>query len=114
MLYLQGMSSYLKIRRDPGSQAVRYFKYTTPDFALCTPLADPRGTGLRTPFSAELVEGRGDVEIIEYLKHFRADNIGTEAIRVISLRNEVDPAVRKWRSFGGFYALIYLSLDPTD
>jgi hypothetical protein len=38
---------------------------------------DPRGTGLSTPFTADLVEGKSDQEIFEYLKNFRADNIGT-------------------------------------
>ncbi|KAJ7245289.1 alpha/beta-hydrolase [Mycena rebaudengoi] len=64
---------------------------------------DPRGTGLSTPFSAELVSGMTDVELFQYLKHFRADNIvrDCEAIR------------EKWtvlgQSFGGFCALTYMS-----
>lgn len=37
---------------------------------------DPRGTGLSTPFSANLVSDKSDEEVFQYLKHFRADNIG--------------------------------------
>ncbi|KAJ7605959.1 alpha/beta-hydrolase [Mycena polygramma] len=76
---------------------------------------DPRGTGLSTPFSAELVDGRSDTEVFEYLKHFRADNIvrDCEAIREILIGAKADPDDRKWtilgQSFGGFCALTYLS-----
>ena len=37
---------------------------------------DQRGTGLSTPVSEELLEGKTDQEKADYLKHFRADNIG--------------------------------------
>ncbi|KAJ7037258.1 alpha/beta-hydrolase [Mycena alexandri] len=76
---------------------------------------DSRGTGLSTPFSAELVEGLADSEVFEYLKHFRADNIvrDCEAIREILIGHNTDIEARKWtilgQSFGGFCALTYLS-----
>ncbi|KAJ7048675.1 alpha/beta-hydrolase [Mycena amicta] len=79
---------------------------------------DPRGTGLSTPFSAELVEGKTDADLFEYLKHFRADNIvrDCEAIRDILLGHKQNPEDRKWtilgQSFGGFCALTYLSFFP--
>ncbi|KAJ7756044.1 alpha/beta-hydrolase [Mycena maculata] len=79
---------------------------------------DSRGTGLSTPFSAELVEGQLDSEIFEYLKHFRADNIvrDCEAIREVLIGQNPDPEARKWtilgQSFGGFCALTYLSFFP--
>ena len=38
---------------------------------------DQRGTGLSTPVSEELLEGKTDQEKADYLKHFRADNIST-------------------------------------
>lgn len=38
---------------------------------------DQRGTGLSTVVSAETLEGKNDTEKATYLKHFRADNIGT-------------------------------------
>ncbi|KAF7315974.1 Proline iminopeptidase [Mycena indigotica] len=94
---------------------------------------DSRGTGLSTPFSAELVEGKTDTQLFDYLKHFRADNIGRwfsnrgrafiydvvrdcEAIRTQLLGHKEDPEDRKWtilgQSFGGFVALTYLSFYP--
>ncbi|KAG6849973.1 hypothetical protein H0H93_002975, partial [Arthromyces matolae] len=47
--------------------------------ATVTLWLDQRGTGLSTPFSADLVTGQSDEEITQYLKHFRADNIGGDA-----------------------------------
>ncbi|KNZ80616.1 Proline iminopeptidase, partial [Termitomyces sp. J132] len=79
---------------------------------------DPRGTGLSTPFSADLVSDKSDEEIFEYLKHFRADNIvrDCEAIRKILLGDKIDEKDRKWtilgQSFGGFCCLTYLSFYP--
>ncbi|KAF8079011.1 alpha/beta-hydrolase [Lyophyllum atratum] len=79
---------------------------------------DPRGTGLSTPFSADLVSDKTDQEIFEYLKHFRADNIvrDCEAIRNLLLASKPDEESRRWtilgQSFGGFCALTYLSFHP--
>ncbi|KAG6868493.1 hypothetical protein C0993_002031 [Termitomyces sp. T159_Od127] len=79
---------------------------------------DQRGTGLSTPFSANLVSDKSDEEIFQYLKHFRADNIvrDCEAIRKILLGTKADEKDRKWtilgQSFGGFCCLTYLSFYP--
>jgi hypothetical protein len=37
---------------------------------------DPRGTGLSTPFTADLVKGKSDQELFDYVLNFRADTIG--------------------------------------
>ncbi|KAG6830888.1 hypothetical protein H0H92_014039 [Tricholoma furcatifolium] len=103
--------------------------------ATATLWLDPRGTGLSTPFSANLVEHWSDEEIFQYLKHFRADNIGEqlwryrhyerlisvsvrdcESIRKILLGSKPNEEDRKWtilgQSFGGFCCLTYLSFYP--
>ncbi|KAI5900467.1 alpha/beta-hydrolase [Schizophyllum commune H4-8] len=79
---------------------------------------DQRGTGLSTPLSAEVLQGKSDKEIAEYCKHFRADNIvrDCEAIREALIGHKDDPEQRKWtilgQSFGGFCAFTYLSFFP--
>ncbi|TRM58589.1 Alpha/Beta hydrolase protein [Schizophyllum amplum] len=79
---------------------------------------DQRGTGLSTPLSAEVLEGKNDAEIANYCKHFRADNIvrDCEAIREILLGHKEDLEERKWtimgQSFGGFCSFTYLSFYP--
>ncbi|KAF8166850.1 alpha/beta-hydrolase [Pholiota molesta] len=79
---------------------------------------DPRGTGLSTPFTADLVDGKSDKEIFDYLINFRADNIvrDCERIREELLGDQEDEEKRKWtilgQSFGGFVALTYLSFYP--
>ncbi|KAG6919040.1 hypothetical protein DXG01_009750 [Tephrocybe rancida] len=96
--------------------------------AAATLWLDQRGTGLSTPFSADLVSDKTDEEVFQYLTHFRADNIGKpwlslaaivrdcEAIRNILLGPDLDEEHRKWtilgQSFGGFCALTYLSFYP--
>ncbi|KAF8178757.1 alpha/beta-hydrolase [Pholiota molesta] len=79
---------------------------------------DPRGTGLSTPFTADLVKGKSDQELFDYVLNFRADTIvrDCEKIREILLGNQEDPEKQKWtilgQSFGGFCALTYLSFYP--
>jgi pimeloyl-ACP methyl ester carboxylesterase len=79
---------------------------------------DPRGTGLSTPFTADLVNGKSDREIFEYLINFRADSIvrDCETIREVLLGDQKEQEQRKWtilgQSFGGFCALTYLSFYP--
>jgi len=55
-------SGMLKVLMDKGYQVLQL---------------DQRGTGLSTPISAGTLVERGDIdEQVEYLKLFRADNIG--------------------------------------
>ncbi|KAF9218570.1 alpha/beta-hydrolase [Gyrodon lividus] len=76
---------------------------------------DPRGTGLSTPVSAELMTEMTDEEKVQYLKNFRADNIvrDCEFIRNTLLGDNQNPEDRKWtilgQSYGGFCALNYLT-----
>ncbi|KAF9221403.1 alpha/beta-hydrolase [Gyrodon lividus] len=76
---------------------------------------DQRGTGLSSPITGDSFKGKGDQEIVQYLKHFRADNIvrDCEAIRNHLLGKKENPNDRKWtimgQSFGGFCATTYLS-----
>lgn len=110
MLYLQGGPGF-----ECDLEGSLHISSVIHEHGYQTLWLDPRGTGLSTPFSAELVEGQSDAEIFNYLKHFRADNIvrDCEAIREILIGKKVDPEARKWtilgQSFGGFCALTYLS-----
>ncbi|KIJ20795.1 prolyl aminopeptidase [Paxillus involutus ATCC 200175] len=76
---------------------------------------DQRGTGLSSPINADVFKGKGDQEIAQYLKQFRADNIvrDCEAIRNHLLGKKDEASDRKWtimgQSFGGFCATTYLS-----
>jgi alpha/beta hydrolase fold len=125
MLYLQGgpgmeassqppsNSGMLKVLMDKGYQILQL---------------DQRGTGLSTPISSGTLADLGNLEDqVEYVKMFRADNIGIarhfclkwglillvrdcEAIRVMMLGHRQD---QRWsilgQSFGGFCAITYLS-----
>lgn len=96
---------------------------------------DQRGTGLSAPLSLDTLPEnmKTDEEIARYLKHFRADSIGTlaryipwskhltncrtvkdcEVIRKELLGSNESPDDRKWtlmgQSFGGFCCITYLS-----
>lgn len=96
---------------------------------------DQRGTGLSVPLSPDTLPEyvKTDEEIAQYLKHFRADSIGTlakyipwsknitngrtvkdcEVIREELLGSKESPEDRKWtllgQSFGGFCCITYLS-----
>jgi hypothetical protein len=48
---------------------------------------DPRGTGLSTPFTADLVKGKSDQELFDYVLNFRADTIGVCSFSL--LRNHI-------------------------
>ncbi|GJJ11753.1 hypothetical protein Clacol_005991 [Clathrus columnatus] len=79
---------------------------------------DQRGTGLSTPICPDVLSSKSDVDICEYVKHFRADNIvrDCEMIRWILLGDRPNPTDRKWtimgQSFGGFCSITYLSFYP--
>ena len=102
-------SGMLKVLMDKGYQVLQL---------------DQRGTGLSTPISGATLLDIGTVEEqANYLKLFRADNIGTsllaavfmtvrdcEAIRAALLAHRED---KRWsilgQSFGGFCSITYLS-----
>lgn len=74
-------------------------------------LLDQRGTGLSSPITIQTIQHLEPVKQVEYLSHFRADNIVRDAE---SIRKHFN--VDKWaiigQSFGGFCSLTYLSLFP--
>ncbi|KAF8900263.1 alpha/beta-hydrolase [Gymnopilus junonius] len=122
ILFLQGASDtsvvtfgYQLLERGPGVEVDLQSHF---NIAAATLWMDSRGTGLSTPFTADLVGGKSDQEIFEYLKNFRADSIvrDCERIREAILGHFEDPEKRKWtilgQSFGGFVALTYLSFYP--
>lgn len=108
MIYLQG---------GPGFQvdvlSYKEIAKTIHEAGYQTLWLDARGTGLSTPVSGELFQGKSDEEIASYLKHFRADSIvrDCEAIRKSLLGLE-----SKWsllgQSYGGCCSMTYLSLFP--
>ncbi|PKA63482.1 hypothetical protein AXF42_Ash005377 [Apostasia shenzhenica] len=77
-------------------------------------LLDQRGTGLSTPLTvSSLSQMKSSTGLVDYLKHFRADNIVKDAefIRVC-LVPEAGPWTILGQSFGGFCAVTYLSFAP--
>nr|WP_275665439.1 alpha/beta fold hydrolase [Vibrio sp. Isolate33] len=74
-------------------------------------LLDQRGTGNSTVISHETLAHLSPKQQVEYLTHFRADNIVRDAE---AIREQF--GVKQWstigQSFGGFCTLSYLSLFP--
>ncbi|MFA0161256.1 alpha/beta fold hydrolase [Vibrio splendidus] len=74
-------------------------------------LLDQRGTGNSTVISHETLAPLSPEQQVEYLTHFRADNIVRDAE---AIREQF--GVKQWstigQSFGGFCTLSYLSLFP--
>ncbi|WP_135443743.1 alpha/beta fold hydrolase [Vibrio tasmaniensis] len=74
-------------------------------------LLDQRGTGNSTVISHETLVHLSPEQQVEYLTHFRADNIVRDAE---AIREQL--GVKQWstigQSFGGFCTLSYLSLFP--
>uniref|UniRef100_A0ACD6A9U9 Uncharacterized protein n=1 Tax=Avena sativa TaxID=4498 RepID=A0ACD6A9U9_AVESA len=77
-------------------------------------LLDQRGTGLSTPLTtSSLSQITSAAEQVDYLKHFRADNIVKDAEFI---RLHLVPDAKPWTilglSYGGFCAVTYLSFAP--
>ncbi|KAL2233847.1 UNVERIFIED_CONTAM: Proline iminopeptidase [Sesamum indicum] len=77
-------------------------------------LMDQRGTGLSTPLSpSSMSQFKSAMELADYLKHFRADNIVKDAEFI---RKRLVPDSSPWtvlgQSYGGFCAVTYLSFAP--
>ncbi|EPS64104.1 hypothetical protein M569_10671, partial [Genlisea aurea] len=77
-------------------------------------LMDQRGTGLSTSLSpSSMSQFRSSDELVDYLRHFRADNIINDAEFI---RKRLVPDSKPWtvlgQSYGGFCALTYLSFAP--
>lgn len=77
-------------------------------------LMDQRGTGLSTPLTpSSMTQMKSAEELVNYLQHFRADNIVRDAEFI---RKRVVPGNGPWtilgQSYGGFCAVTYLSFAP--
>ena len=74
-------------------------------------LLDQRGTGSSTVISHQTLAHKSVEQQVDYLRHFRADNIVRDAEAIREKLN-----IKKWallgQSFGGFCALTYLSNYP--
>ncbi|KAJ6810174.1 uncharacterized protein M6B38_158140 [Iris pallida] len=109
LLYLQGGPGFESPR---PAEASGWLKKACEEYRVI--LLDQRGTGLSTPLTASsLSQMKSAVKLVEYLKHFRADNIVKDA-EFIRLR--LVPDARPWtvlgQSYGGFCAVTYLSFAP--
>lgn len=101
----------------PGFQSPRpegadgWLKRALKDYRVL--LLDQRGTGLSTPVTHQTLSEFPDVSSqVEYLKHFRADNIVRDCEHI---RKSLGQG-KKWtvlgQSYGGFCITTYLSLYP--
>lgn len=109
LLYLQGGPGFESPR---PAEASGWLKKACEEYRVI--LLDQRGTGLSTPLTASsLSQMKSAVKLVEYLKHFRADNIVKDAEFI---RVRLVPDARPWtvlgQSYGGFCAVTYLSFAP--
>ncbi|KAK7856123.1 proline iminopeptidase [Quercus suber] len=73
-----------------------------------------RGTGLSTPLMASsMSQFKSAEDLVDYLKHFRADNIVNDAeFMRVRLVPDAGPWTILGQSYGGFCAVTYLSFAP--
>lgn len=109
LLYLQGGPGFESPR---PIEAGGWIKKACEEYRVV--LLDQRGTGLSTPLTtSSLSQMTSAAEQVEYLKHFRADNIVKDAEFI---RLHLVPYAKPWtvlgQSYGGFCAVTYLSFAP--
>ncbi|KAM3207817.1 hypothetical protein ACQJBY_062844 [Aegilops geniculata] len=109
LVYLQGGPGYESPR---PTEASGWVKKACEEYRVL--LLDQRGTGLSTPLTtSSLSQITSAAEQVEYLKHFRADNIVKDAEFI---RRHLVPDAKPWtilgQSYGGFCAVTYLSFAP--
>ncbi|WP_407676536.1 alpha/beta fold hydrolase [Photobacterium obscurum] len=108
LVYLQGGPGFPSPRPDANSG---WLKRALQQYRVL--LLDQRGTGNSQVVNAQTLADKNVEEQVEYLTHFRADNIVRDAE---AIREEL--GVEKWallgQSFGGFCALHYLSYYPAS
>lgn len=109
LVYLQGGPGYESPR---PTEASGWVKKACEEYRVL--LLDQRGTGLSTPLTtSSLSQITSAAEQVEYLKHFRADNIVKDAELI---RRHIVPDAKPWtilgQSYGGFCAVTYLSFAP--
>lgn len=109
LLYLQGGPGFESPR---PAEASGWLKKACEEYRVV--LLDQRGTGLSTPLTvSSLTQISSPVELVDYLKYFRADSIVRDAefIRV-RLVPDAEPWTVLGQSYGGFCAVTYLSFAP--
>ncbi|CAM8945294.1 unnamed protein product [Rhodiola kirilowii] len=109
LLYLQGGPGYESPRPTESSG---WLNKACAEYRVI--LLDQRGTGLSTPLSpSSLLQFKSAEDLVEYVKHFRADNIVNDAEFI---RFRLVPDAGTWtvlgQSFGGFCGVTYLSVAP--
>ncbi|XP_074557521.1 uncharacterized protein LOC141813454 [Curcuma longa] len=109
LLYLQGGPGFESPR---PTEASGWLKRACEEYRVI--LLDQRGTGLSTPLTvSSLSQFTTAAEMVEYLQHFRADNIVKDAEFI---RKHLVPDFSTWtvlgQSYGGFCAVTYLSFAP--
>ncbi|KAJ2626848.1 hypothetical protein H4R22_004657 [Coemansia sp. RSA 1290] len=117
ILYLQGGPGFEC--RFPGSVKSGWYA-TAIEENYQILLVDQRGTGLSSPINANTLKHSTVAAQVEYVSHFRADNIvrDCESIRQILCQGRTDPELQKFallgQSFGGFCITTYLSMFPSS
>lgn len=109
LLFLQGGPGFESPR---PTEASGWIKKACDDHHVV--LLDQRGTGLSTPLTvSSLSQFKSSTELVNYLKHFRADNIVKDAefIRTHLVSDDA-PWTILGQSYGGFCAVTYLSFAP--
>ncbi|KAG0484721.1 hypothetical protein HPP92_008612 [Vanilla planifolia] len=109
LLFLQGGPGFESPR---PTEASGWIKKACEDHRVI--LLDQRGIGLSTPLTvSSLAQFKSSAELVDYLKHFRADNIVRDAEFI---RARIVPEAAPWtvlgQSYGGFCAITYLSFAP--
>ncbi|XP_026424490.1 uncharacterized protein LOC113320813 [Papaver somniferum] len=109
LLYLQGGPGFESPR---PNEASGWIKKACEEYRVI--LLDQRGTGLSTPLTiSSLSQFTSAEKLVDYLKHFRADNIVNDAEFI---RVRLVPNAKPWtilgQSYGGFCAVTYLSFAP--
>lgn len=108
LVYLQGGPGFQSPRPESNGG---WIKRALKEYRVL--LLDQRGTGLSTPITHQTMKAIGDVASqVEYLKHFRADNIVRDCEFIRKSLNHG----KKWsvigQSYGGFCITTYLSFHP--
>ncbi|XP_050280444.1 uncharacterized protein LOC126721452 isoform X1 [Quercus robur] len=109
LLFLQGGPGFECPR---PTEASGWIHKACEEFRLI--LMDQRGTGLSTPLTASsMSQFKSAEDLVDYLKHFRADNIVNDAeFMRVRLVPDAGPWTILGQSYGGFCAVTYLSFAP--
>ena len=108
LVFLQGGPGFQSPRPESSGG---WIKRALKDYRVL--LLDQRGTGLSTPVTHQTLSEFSDVSSqVEYLKHFRADNIVRDCEFIRKLLAHGDKWTLLGQSYGGFCITTYLSQHP--